>query len=51
MHGPEIIGKVRAAVAARDGPPKGAAARRVSTRRQGVTGKKARAVVLVFGTK
>src|ERR1043166_506910 len=38
LHGPERTGKVRAMPGARNGPAKGAAARRVSTRRHGVTG-------------
>src|SRR3954453_13861987 len=47
----ESSGKDRATLAAKEGPPKAPAARRVSTRRQGVMGKKAMAVVSVSGTK
>src|SRR5882724_7133865 len=42
LHGPERIVNVRAAPPAREGPPREPAASRVSTRRQGVTGKKAK---------
>src|SRR6478672_10052854 len=38
LHGPERTGNVRVAVAASEGPPKGPIPKRVSTRRQGVTG-------------
>src|SRR5689334_8681359 len=38
LHGPVRIGNVRVAFAAREGPPRGPGPRRVSTRRQGVTG-------------
>jgi len=51
LHGLDRSGKVREAFPTREGPPNGPVALRVSTRRQGATGKKARPCGSVVGVK